>query len=106
VTADALDRQNDGHFFIPVNEFKEAFDSFHVNPYKEQWYISYFEGVDAGNAQYNKFTFTVHQKSDVWLSANIFDNRMFPDGGCANWSIGRAFLKKGSSTLDSSYVYI
>jgi len=44
VSDEALDGEDDGHFFMPMNEFKSAFYSFTICRYKSHSVVTYVEG--------------------------------------------------------------
>lgn len=74
-----------------------------ITYYHDDWSISFFEQKKFRVGSTYNYQFTLTQKQEVFVGADLYVVRMYPDK-CRGKSSGTVKLYKGSSTIGRSYI--
>lgn len=92
--------QNDGYFFMNVNDFVNAFSYFQINYINDGWNTNYYRRTsDDGTTK--SYTFTLARQQNVYVAMDFYNPRMYA-AGCrgGQQTTGSYKFLKGSSVLD------
>jgi len=72
----ALDRANDGDFFMKGEDWDTAWSSVYINYYTQGWYSTYVEG----SGRSHTLSFTNPSSQDVIVAGDIYHSRSYAGG--------------------------
>ena len=100
-----VNNTNDGIFWVEDVAFVKYFDSFIVSYAHSSWNNTYTEVVnDTLAGPVRRFNFTVSRAQEVYVGAEFYDSRMYPDDCKLNATEGILYLYKGSTYISGTYV--
>jgi len=83
---------NDGGFFIPEADFVRAFYYFQVAYVTDSWKHSFYEVENDTAGALRTFTFTTTQSNGLYITADFYDSRMYPQGCKSSFTSGALSL--------------
>jgi len=94
------ERSNEGHFFISLKDFKNAFYVMSIHYYKDDFQTSFYE-KNGASSNSEVFNFELPRSQEAFISLDFYVNRMYPYG-CDGSSSGTITLYKGSKKIKSA----
>jgi len=89
---------NDGGFFIEDKDFVRAFYYFQIGYVQDTWNYGYAE-VLADNGVQKSFNFTTTVAQPLYVSADFYHARMYPQGCKMTFATGALEVWKGTTKL-------
>lgn len=85
---------------MALDDFRKGFTYFTITYYHDDFQVSYIEETNYTAKKAYEYEFTIAKTQEVFVSGQIYPDRMYPQSGCTRPKLTFSLeLKQGSKSL-------